>query len=82
MSARMQELAGQQAGFLGVESFRSPAGTGVTISYWKDLSSIQAWRENPEHQTAQQLGKQQWYQDFTIEVAKIETACHFSKDES
>tara|TARA_R110002111_G_scaffold168038_2_gene234041 strand:+ start:174223 stop:174465 length:243 start_codon:yes stop_codon:yes gene_type:complete len=79
MSARMQELAGQQAGFLGVESFRSPDGKGVTISYWQDLPSIQAWREHPEHQTAQRLGKQRWYQNYTIEIARIETAYHFSR---
>jgi len=80
MSARMEELARQQAGFLGIESFRSPEGKGVTISYWKDLPSIQAWKQNPEHQTAQQLGKQKWYKDFTVEVARIESAYHFSHD--
>tara|TARA_R110002095_G_scaffold131203_3_gene113977 strand:- start:912 stop:1154 length:243 start_codon:yes stop_codon:yes gene_type:complete len=79
MSARMRELAEQQAGFLGAESFRSPDNRGVTISYWKDLPSIQAWKENPEHQTAQRLGKQQWYLNYTIEIAKVETACHFSR---
>jgi len=80
MSARMEELARQQAGFLGIVSFRSQGGKGITISYWKDLSSIQAWKQNPEHQTAQQLGKQKWYKDFTIEVARIESASHFPHD--
>tara|TARA_R110002095_G_scaffold215691_3_gene210606 strand:- start:5605 stop:5928 length:324 start_codon:yes stop_codon:yes gene_type:complete len=80
MAARMEELAQQQPGFLGLESVRSPEGKGVTISYWQDLPSIRAWKENPEHQTAQQLGKQKWYQDFTIEIAKIESVSHFSKD--
>ena len=79
-AARMKELAHQQAGFLGIESFRSPEGKGVTISYWKDLLAIQSWKQNPEHLTAQQLGKHKWYKDFTIEVSKIESASHFSQD--
>ncbi|WP_298859638.1 antibiotic biosynthesis monooxygenase [uncultured Gimesia sp.] len=79
-ATRMEELARQQSGFLGIESFRSSDGDGVTISYWKDLPSIQAWKQNPEHQTAQQLGKQKWYKNFTIEVARIESASHFTND--
>ncbi|MFK7778686.1 MAG: antibiotic biosynthesis monooxygenase [Gimesia sp.] len=79
-AARMEELARRQPGFLGIESFRSPENKGVTISYWKDLSAIQAWKQNPEHLIAQRLGKQKWYKDFTIEVAKIESASHFSHD--
>lgn len=77
MSARMEELASQQAGFLGIESFRSPDKKGVTISYWKDLPAIRAWKANSEHLMAQQLGKQKWYQDYTIEIAKIETVYDF-----
>ncbi len=80
MAARMQELAQQQPGFLGLESVRSPEGKGITISYWQDLPSIQNWKENSEHQTAQRLGKQEWYQDFTIEIARIESVSHFSQD--
>ncbi len=80
MATRMEELARQQAGFLGIESIRSPDGKGVTVSYWKDLTSIQAWKQNPEHQIAQQLGKEKWYQNFTVEVAKIESATHFPHD--
>jgi len=80
MSARMQELARQQPGFLDIESFRSPDGKGVTISYWEDLPAIQDWKQNPEHLTAQRLGKQHWYQDYTVEVAKIESAYRFSRE--
>lgn len=73
MSDRMSDLASEQAGFLGIESFRSPDKKGITVSYWKDLPSIDAWRQNSEHQTAQELGKNKWYQNYTIEIAKVET---------
>jgi heme-degrading monooxygenase HmoA len=76
-AARMEQLARQQPGFLGVASFRSPDGTGVTISYWESLDAVRDWKQFPEHQTAQQLGKEQWYAEYTVEIAKIESVYHF-----
>lgn len=70
MAVRMVELAAQQPGFLGVESARNEVG--VTVSYWSDLDSIRAWKAHSEHQEAQRLGHQQWYQHFKTRIAKVE----------
>ena len=35
---RMEELAKQQEGFLGIESARNEVG--ITVSYWKSLDAI------------------------------------------
>ncbi len=70
MATRMVELAAQQPGFLGVESARNEVG--VTVSYWADLASIKAWKAHAEHQEAQRLGHQQWYQHFKARIAKVE----------
>ena len=69
-SERMVELASQQPGFLGAESARNEVG--ITVSYWKDLESIRAWKANAEHLEAQRLGHAQWYSAFTTRVAKVE----------
>lgn len=70
MAVRMVELASQQPGFLGIESARNDLG--VTVSYWTDLASIKAWKVHVEHQEAQRLGHQQWYQHFKNRIAKVE----------
>ena len=70
MADRMMELAKNQSGFLGVESAREQIG--ITVSYWKDLESIQKWRENLEHQVARKKGKEAWYRQFTTRIAKVE----------
>jgi heme-degrading monooxygenase HmoA len=70
MSARMLDLAKKQPGFLGVESAREH--TGITVSYWKDLEAIQAWRDHPEHRKAQARGREKWYAAFKVRVAKVE----------
>jgi heme-degrading monooxygenase HmoA len=51
----------------------------VTISYWEDLNAITAWKQNPEHQSAQELGKIQWYQNYSIEIARIESGYSFDR---
>ncbi|MCM3785091.1 antibiotic biosynthesis monooxygenase [Neobacillus mesonae] len=71
MADKMVELASRQPGFLGVESARDEQ-LGITVSYWKDLESIKAWREHSAHQVAQERGKQEWYQSFSLRVAKVE----------
>ena len=74
MAERKAELAAQQPGFLGVESARDASGLGITVSYWKDEDSIQAWKAHLEHAVAQRLGKEKWYAAYSMRVAKVERA--------
>jgi heme-degrading monooxygenase HmoA len=66
----MIELARQQPGFLGVESVRD--GLGITVSYWRDLASISAWKENAQHSLARQRGRERWYAGFKTRIARVE----------
>ncbi len=72
MAETMDKLASEQPGFIGRDSTRDENGFGITVSYWKDEASIRNWRENLSHATAQSKGKQQWYSNYTLRVAKIE----------
>ena len=69
-AARMLELAAQQPGFLGVESARSDLG--ITVSYWRDLESIKAWKKNAEHREAQRQGIHNWYSHYKTRIALVE----------
>ncbi len=70
MAQRMVELASEQPGFLGVESAREEAG--ITVSYWADLASIEAWKQHAEHRVAQALGREHWYADYRVRIARVE----------
>ncbi len=70
MSQRMVELVASQPGFLGFESARNE--TGITISYWDSIAAIKNWKQNAEHQLAQQYGKSKWYKAFKVRICKIE----------
>jgi heme-degrading monooxygenase HmoA len=69
MAERMELLVLNQQGFLGYEYAQS--GLGITISYWKDLESIRKWKENEQHQIAQQQGKEKWYSQYKVRIALV-----------
>ena len=71
----MVELVSKQDGFLGFESAREDLG--ITVSYWKDIESIKKWKANLEHQKAQKLVKELWYEQYKIRIAKIEQDYEF-----
>jgi heme-degrading monooxygenase HmoA len=76
MSEKMEELAKQQKGFLGMESARD--NLGITISYWQSLEAIKEWKNNSQHLIAQELGKKQWYKSFKTRICKVERDYEFN----
>ena len=78
MPQKMVDMACQQPGFQGMDSARE--SVGITVSYWRDLGSIQQWKTNLEHQRAQQLGRAKSYAHYTVRIARIERQYEFQKD--
>ena len=74
MADRMAALAAEQPGYLGVESARGADGLGITVSYWRNEADIAAWRRHAEHKIARDTGRSDWYQHYTLRVAKVERA--------
>lgn len=70
LSEKLFNIAQTQSGFLGIES----AGEDfeITVSYWKHLESISAWKANPDHIVAQTLGSRTWYKNYKVRIAKVE----------
>ena len=74
---KMEELAKQQEGYLGIEFARD--GVGITVSYWKDLDSILKWKNNVEHTEARNRGREQWYKQYQLRICKVEREYGFEK---
>jgi len=64
-------------GFLGEESARNEYG--LSVSYWRDLDSIEKWRINADHQWAKEKGKKEFYKEYKIRIALVERDNHFKK---
>ena len=74
MASKMEALAATMPGYLGFESARDDNGFGFTLSYWESEEAIQNWKRNAEYLAAQQHGRAEWYEDYTVRVAKVERA--------
>lgn len=68
----MDRLAAAQPGYLGVDSARGPGGVGLTVSYWADEAAALAWRDHPEHAAIRDRGRERWYADYRVDVARVE----------
>ena len=77
---RMEELAGTQPGYLGLDSARSGNGLGVTVSYWADAACAKAWKANAEHAAVRDMGRERWYAHYRLIVASVDHAYSWSKD--
>jgi heme-degrading monooxygenase HmoA len=77
MALKMEVLAKLQSGFLGVESARNEIG--ITVSYWESLEAIANWKQNLDHLDAQFLGRQKWYENYVVRIAKVEKEYSFDK---
>ncbi|MFF9867472.1 antibiotic biosynthesis monooxygenase family protein [Streptomyces sp. NPDC013953] len=79
-AARMERLAAEQPGFLGHESVRGADGRGITVAYFTDGAAVAAWRENAEHAAARAYGREHWYEEYVVHVAKVERAYASGQD--
>jgi len=77
MAAKMAVLSSKHKGFLGMDSARSKVG--ITICYWETLEDIQNWKQNIEHQEAQQLGISDWYDYYNVRICKVEREYEFTR---
>ncbi|WP_027093057.1 antibiotic biosynthesis monooxygenase family protein [Cohnella thermotolerans] len=81
MGNKMEELAKEQPGFLGVESVRDVNGNGITVSFWESEEAIRNWKNHALHRIAQQKGRSEWYERYGLRVAKVEREAFFDREE-
>lgn len=78
-AAMMDELAAQQKGFIAMDSVRGADGLGITVSYWVDEASAKAWRDHPDHAAIRDAGRDRWYSDYSLHVAKVTRSYDWKK---
>lgn len=72
-AARLRPMLEQMDGFISVERFQSLTNPGklVSLSFWRDESSVRAWREHPEHRATQAAGRAGIFRDYRLRVATV-----------
>lgn len=70
MAAQMRDLALTQFGCLDFTA-ATEGDQEIAVSYWPDEASIRAWRQHTDHLLAQRLGRERWYDRYSVEVAEV-----------
>ena len=70
MAKNMRELAMSQYGCTEFTSC-TQGGEEIAISYWPSLEHIKTWKNDADHLVAQSLGKEKWYEAYSVQVVEI-----------
>lgn len=68
---RIHALAATMPGFVGIRAYVADDGERVSIVEFADQQTHNAWRDHPEHQQAQQLGRERFYSTYNIQVCEL-----------
>jgi len=77
IAACMRELALGQFGCLEFTAV-TEGSDEIALSYWPSEEHIRSWRAHSEHVLAQQLGRERWYESYSVQVAEISREYRFS----
>ena len=67
----MVALASRQPGCLGVKTAHSQRGRAIVVSYWRDMESIAAWREQGDIAAACRAGADAWEELNDLEIVRV-----------
>ena len=71
-SEKMENLVKTIDGYEHHFGFRDETTRGgVTVSYFKSLEAISKWRQLDDHKVAQQLGRDSFYEEYSIQVCEV-----------
>ena len=77
LANRMLEIAKAMPGFISYTSFVSQDGERCSVIEFDTAEHLRAWREQPEHRRAQQLGRERYYAEYSLYVAEPQRENHF-----
>ncbi len=69
-AAELRELAKANYGCIDFVSV-CEGDQELAISYWPGMQQIHAWKLDPVHVRAQELGKTKWYETYQVQVVEI-----------
>lgn len=78
-AARMEDLVKDVPGYLSMDHAQTPGGLGITVGYFRDAEALARWRADAEHRAAQERGRADWYESYTLHVAKVERSHGFTR---
>ncbi len=73
LAASLKPELSKIEGFISIERFQSLTNPRkiLSLSFWKDESSIAEWRNLEPHRTAQKEGRRSIFEDYRLRIAEV-----------
>jgi heme-degrading monooxygenase HmoA len=78
LAAEMLERAEAMPGFISYKVYVAEDGERCSIVEFESHDELLAWRNLPEHRSAQQTGRERYYQEYTLHVVEPVRESRFS----
>jgi heme-degrading monooxygenase HmoA len=79
LADEMLELARSMPGFVSYEVYKSEDGARCSIIEFETPEELQAWREHPRHREAQKIGRERFYESYTLQVGEPDRESRFER---
>lgn len=77
LAPHIADLARSMDGYIDSKTFVANDGERVTVVTFANQQTHDAWRDHPEHRDAQRRGVEEFYADYSIQVATVTYSNHF-----
>jgi heme-degrading monooxygenase HmoA len=80
LAARMNEIARTMPGYISHKGFFADDGERVTVVEFESEDAMRAWRMHPEHRAAQKLGRERFYESYSVQVCEVKREARFQRE--
>jgi len=81
MASHMSELVTTIPGYISHKTFHHSDGETLTLGEFESIDAIHHWGNHPEHQVAQAIGQQHWYETYELTICDIHSRRTFNRNE-
>jgi heme-degrading monooxygenase HmoA len=79
LSDEMERKARSMSGFVDFKTFTADDGERVSVVTFSSPADQRAWRDDPSHRAAQQRGRDEFLDEYSIQVAGCSYVSRWSR---
>ncbi len=49
----------------------NPGNQEIAVSYWPNIEAVSHWKNDELHLQAQQMGREKWYKNYTVDITEV-----------
>jgi len=79
LADEMAVIARSMPGFISWKAYTADDGERLSIHEWETSEQLAAWRTHPEHRRVQALGRERFYDEYTLYVCDEPRSSRFAR---